>query len=170
MRPLLAALIVAAVFSLLGLYMRFEQSMRSRAQAQASRVVEPAAAKGIYSLQIELTFDAQADPFGLDPASVIVELGGREVLRREALAAAGDVIVVDDVQGVVAGSNEFHVSVAPSDEQRGAANAVRVRVLRDGVPVPGAETTIWSEPGQAVQGNVVVEVDEAAAHEDHRHD
>ena len=57
---------------------------------------------------------------------------------------------------MVAGQNEFFVQAAPQDTTTARARAVRVRILRDGNPL--ADETLWSEPGEVVQGAVLVHV------------
>lgn len=154
MRPLLAFLTIVVILGGLQLYMRNRPS-----RPEAALLIAETAAQGQYSLDITLTFDAGPDPFALDPdaaPSLLVLLRGAEVLRREDAVATGAVITVSDVQGLVQGANEFFVVAAPQDRSQPVARAVRVRVLRNGQPL--AEQTIWSEPGEIVEGTVVVEI------------
>ena len=112
----------------------------------------------------------QADDFALEPASVLVRLGGRDLLRRADRVPAGTALVIDDVPGIVEGRNEFYVQVTGSEQARSGARAVRVRVLRDGRPMDRAEQTLWSAPGERVEGVVVLDVPKrGSAEEPHDH-
>ncbi len=57
---------------------------------------------------------------------------------------------------MVTGRNEFFIRAIPQDSTNPIARAIRVRILRDGQPL--TDETLWSEPGDVVEGAVVVEV------------
>ena len=171
MRPLLALLLCATIFGAVGGYLRFLHGVQAGAAAQAKIAIPEERASGKFSLEIALTFDAGGDDaFALEAAqstSVLVQMRGRDLLRLEETVAAGTPVAVEDVQGIVAGANEFYVDVRPSAEALAAAHAVRVRVLRDGNPL--AEQILWSEPGLPVRGTVRIEIKPSAI-EDDEHD
>jgi hypothetical protein len=153
MRPLLALLTISVILGGLQLYMLY----RPQRSHVASHEAEQAAA-GRFQVELTLTFDAGPDEFALDQSdapALLVQLRGRDVLRRREPLAAGEQIVVD-VTGLVAGRNEFFVQATPRDVGASLARAVRVRVLRDDVPL--ADQTLWSEPGEIVQGAIEVEL------------
>ena len=119
-----------------------------------------------FSVEVTLTFDAGPDAFALnlsDAPSVLVQLRGTDLLRRQDAVAAGDQLLIEDVSGIVTGNNEFFVQVTPRDLTSPVARAVRVRVLRDEMAL--ADETLWSEPGEVVRGAVVVAVPEWAGAE-----
>jgi hypothetical protein len=122
-------------------------------------------AKGIFALDAVVSFSAEPDPFALDTggakaAGLVVRLNGRDVLREEKLKA-GVAARAEAVTGVVVGKNELFVEANPPTDQLDRAHAVRVRVLRDGVPV--AEATVWSEPGMPVAAPVSLDVPKAGS-------
>ena len=153
MRPLLALLVAGSILGGLQLYMQF--------RPQPKRVVHDVeqSAAGRFTVEITLTFDAGPDAFALDPSSapaVLLQLRGTDVVRRTDSIAAGEQVRADHVQGIVTGKNEFFVQATPQDGVAAVARAVRVRILRDGNPV--ADETLWAEPGEVVQGAVMVDV------------
>lgn len=172
-RPLFACAIVLSILGSVALYAHFVESLPPL--PRAGDVLEPA--KGKFDVEITLTFDAQADSaFVLEPTSVLVSLGGKELINTSQTFRAGQPVVIQDVPNVKTGENEFWVevhcgetsdelsdafSLGNSNSSRNAttpvARAVRVRVFRDGVPV--AEQTLWSEPGQPVEGRMTVTVE-----------
>jgi hypothetical protein len=85
------------------------------------------------------------------------------VLRETKKLDAGKPVIVSPVDGVVIGLNEFFLTANPPQEAINRANAVRVRVLRDGQPISGAEQTLWSVAGTAVEGTFTLDVPEPAA-------
>ena len=106
-----------------------------------------------------MTFAAGPDPFALDldnAPSLLVTFRGRELLRITEEIPAGEPVRIEDVEGVVAGANEFFVAASPTSTDAAVARAIRVRILRDGATV--AEQSLWSDPGESVDGIVVVDV------------
>jgi hypothetical protein len=153
MRPLLAFAVVIVILGGLQLYMTF----RPQARREAARAEVQAA--GQFAVEITLTFDAGPDEFALDVSdapSLFVQLRGHDLLRRSDPIEAGSQINVESVDGIVVGANEFFVQATPQDTTANVARAVRVRILRDGQPL--ADDTLWAEPGDVVQGAVVVDV------------
>ena len=119
-------------------------------------------APGEYAVDLTISFDAGQDEFALDVSedatSLLVQMNGKEVVRRSGEVYANESpIRVESIEGVTVGTNEFFVQAAPIDLASGA-NCVRVRILRDDAVV--ATETIWSEPGEIVQGTVRLEVSE----------
>lgn len=154
MRPLLSLTIAVVVLGGLRWYMQVRDRFRVHDISSGESV-----AAGVFSVELTLTFNAGPDPFGLDrdnATAVEVMFRGQPLLRETGTVEAGTPLVVSPVQGVVEGPNEFFVSATPLDENTGLAHALRVRILRDGVPI--AEQTLWSAPGQPVRGPVAVSV------------
>lgn len=145
MRLVFAALIWIAVTGGLQWYM----TELKAAAPEAPAIFRQAAAEASYDLEITPTFSAEADPFALntgpekDPG-LSVRLSGVEVLHDPG-GAPGETVVLRDVPGLKAGLNEFHVSASPPPDVPPGGAAVRVRLLRDGLPV--AETTFWNDAG-----------------------
>ena len=150
MRPLIALVVAVIILGSVEAYVQFHKSL-PKPQAVQSRFQ---LAEGKFSVDLTPTFEARPDEFDLDPASVLVELHGKELFRSRDVVKQGEPIVIDEVPGVAEGSNSFYIKVAPGNQGSSAMRAVRVRVLRDGQSV--AEQTLWSEPGAPVEG--VVEV------------
>lgn len=154
MRPLLAILLSAAI--LLGVrgYLEFAAAARPKPLAHAADA--PEAAEGKFSVEITLTFDAQADAFSLDPVSLVLKRQSDILLQRDDLVPAGEPLIVEDVPQVVAGINEFYFECVPKSDGQHLARAVRLRVLRDGVPV--ADETLWAAAGQVPRGVIRLDV------------
>lgn len=175
-RPLLAAALVVGVLGVVKLYMQFVASVPFGVYDTAERPAE-----GVFAVELTLTFDAGSDGFLLDETSpVVVDFRGRNLMEGRGPFRAGQPIIVSPVEGVVqsrdgrGGKNSFAVRIVPQPSERDAfaldadgasrpiSHAVRLRILRDGVPV--AEQTLWSEPGQPVQGVLTLTVDPPPSH------
>jgi hypothetical protein len=154
MRPFLALIISAGILLGVHSYLRFAQSLRGQHHADAAS--ESVAASGKYSAEITLTFDAQADEFALEPTSLVLKKQNQVLLQRAELVPAGTPLVVENIAGIVEGENEFYFACVPKEDGRAIARAVRIRILRDGVPV--ADKTLWAEAGLVPQGAVVLDV------------
>ncbi len=161
MRPLLALLLSAAILLGVRAYLQFAVSLRRPVVS----VVEEAAATGIFSAEITLTFAAAPDEFSLEPVSLVFKQQDRVLLERRDLVRAGEPLVIDNLSGIVAGRNEFYFECIPSPSEQPLARAVRVRLLRDGVEV--ADTTLWAPPGQTPRGRITLDVPAASATKDH---
>lgn len=126
-------------------------------------------AQGVYALEITPSFGVAPNVFELDlgdgsgKPALVVKLKGKEVLRETKKLEAGKPVLVSPLEGVVIGLNEFYVSANPPADTISRANAVRVRVLRDGLALDGAEQTLWSVAGTAVEGTFTLTVPEPAA-------
>lgn len=182
-RPLLALLVAALMLGTVKLYMIVQASLPEHASGrQITR-----AAKGNFAIDVTLTFAARPDSFQFETPgpTVVVAFGAHELLRRTDSVPPGTPLVVENVPGVVEGRNEFFIEVFAGDVSFAAENpsdatglatstaalahAVRVRVLRNGEPLPGAEQTLWSDPGEPVRGAIVVDVPRAADEEPIEH-
>jgi hypothetical protein len=164
MRPLIALLTAAAILLSVHFYLQFAASLRG-GHVEA---VADVAATGIYSADVTLTFDAQADEFSLEPVSLVLRQQQRVLLKREDLVPAGEPLVVPNIPGVLVGDNEFYFESVPKNEGAPVARAVRVRLFRDGTLV--AEQTLWSEPGQVPRGPILLHVEAPKAKKhDHKH-
>jgi len=178
MRPLLAIAVIAVALGSVKAYTSFVSSATGRDHGQ----FQETDAEGRFHLELTLSFDARGDAF--NPESVLLKLhGGRILLQIEEPLPAGTVLVVDPVEGIVVGTNEFYLKVATGEDDTDAAAfslstedapvestaaAVRIQVFQDDQPI--AERTIWSEPGQAVDGIVTIQVSAAAGPADeHTH-
>lgn len=126
-------------------------------------------AQGVYALEVTPSFGVAPDPFALDlgegeaKPALVVRLQGKDVLRASEKLEPGKPVLVSPLEGLVIGRNEFYVTANPPQDAIGRANAVRVRVLRDGRPLDGAERTLWSVAGTAVEGTFTLDVPEPAA-------
>lgn len=129
-------------------------------------------AEGVYALEVTPSFGVAPDAFALDlgdgdaKPALVVKLKGKDVLRETKKLEAGKPVLVAPLEGVAIGLNEFYVSANPPSETINRANAVRVRVLRDGQPLGGAERTLWSVAGTAVEGTFTLDVPEPAVHKE----
>ncbi|MEQ8785296.1 MAG: hypothetical protein RIC55_03320 [Pirellulaceae bacterium] len=170
-RPLFAGGLVIGILGLVQLYMLFVASVPLASYDTSMR-----AAEGVFAVELTLTFDAGSDGFTLENESpVVVDFRGRNLMEGRGPFLMGEVITVSPVEGIVqsrdgqGGVNSFAVDVTAKPPERDAfaldapttstqlAHAVRLRILRDGQPV--AEETLWSEPGQPVQGVVTLTVE-----------
>jgi len=155
--------LVAAIWILfvggLASYMRY----RDVAGPGSEPAVELKLAEGRYRIEVTPGFTPVPDPFALrtgqEPSApaLVVRLAGRELLRLSGGVEAGRPVWIEDVRGLVAGSNEIYVQVSPPIEQGDRRHFVLVRVLRDGVPI--AEQTFWGEGGLQVAGTCRFEVE-----------
>ncbi|MCA9264538.1 MAG: hypothetical protein KDA60_11840 [Planctomycetales bacterium] len=167
MRPLAAFFVAGLILGGLQLYM----VTRPQAKLEIRNLTENWAT-GQFEVEVTLTFDAGADPFGLeatDAPSLLVMLQGRELLRRTDTVAAGIPLLIRQVDSVADGNNRFYIQAIPQDTEMARSVAARVRVLRDGQTV--ADQTLWSEPGLPVDGEIEVHLGKLPdAHpEDHAH-
>ena len=188
MRPVLAIVVIVVALGSVRAYISFVDSVTGREFA----AIQEIEAAGRFHLDLTISFDAHADVF--TPESVLLELhGGRTLLQMEESVLAGTVLTIDPVEGIVEGANEFYLKVATAEaEEDGAfslsgddplpestsegdlkgadkSRAVRIRVFRDDQLI--AEETIWSEPGEPVDGTVTVHLPAGSTStEDHGHE
>lgn len=163
MRPLFALVTALLILGIVQAFVTFQAGIRAPRSVTTIEHV----AQGKFSVDVTLTFDAAADEFSLEPAAVVVLHHGKEILLHKEPVPAGQSLVAADVPDVVAGRNEFYVKAAPAESDAGASHAVRVRILRDGLPV--ADETLWSAPGEPVEGTVMIDVPEHADSEHEHH-
>lgn len=157
-RPIAVLLLAAAVFGTLIGYSRFVASLPSL----RSEYHEPPAADGTFRLELTLSFDAEQDAFSLpDDPSLLVRLGGHDLLRRTDRVSATEKIAVANPPGIVAGRNAFYVRAVPDKEAIARPCAVQLRILRDDQLL--REMTLWSQPGDVVSGEVQIDLSESAA-------
>lgn len=158
MRPLSALIVVCAVLGGLNIYMQ-----RQAARQVVAAVWQPTRAAGRFDVEITLTFDAGPDEYALDLAnapSLVLELAGVQLLARTEAIVAGETVVVTQIEGIAAGANEFYVRATPQNTNLAIANAIRVRILRDGIPI--SEESLWSAPGAPTEGLIRLIVSSSA--------
>jgi hypothetical protein len=104
------------------------------------------------SLEVVATFDIAPDAFGLragEPSpSLLVRLGGREVLQETGEIPAGTRIGIAPLTGALPGLNEIYLEARPPVALD--SGAVRVQLLREGIPL--AEDTFWASSGRLAAG------------------
>jgi hypothetical protein len=179
MRPLLAVALVLLILGSVWGYLAFVSNVPLTTYDTASREAE-----GVFTVEVTLTFDAALDAFTVDPKAspLEVRLRGRNLIEGRDPFRGGVPIVISPVEGIVeghgnqAGRNDFTIYAVPKPPEQDdfavdaaaapqLAHAVRVRILRDGQPV--ADQTIWSDPGQPVQGNITLTVEPRSASSAH---
>lgn len=154
-RPIAVLLLAALVFGTLTGYSRFVASLPSL----RSEHHEPPPADGSFRLELTLSFDAATDAFSLpDDPSLLIRLGGHDLLRRTNPVSATETIAVTNPPGIVAGRNAFYVRAIPDKEAIARPCAVQLRILRDDQLL--RETTLWSQPGDVVSGEVHIDLSE----------
>jgi hypothetical protein len=193
MRPLYALAAAVSILGVVAIYMKFQASV-----ARPPATVVEQTATGSFDVELTLTFDAGPDAFSLGGDSLLVTFRNRKLLEKKDPIAAGAPITIRDVQGIVArqtsadgddaapatGRNEFYVKATPAEADLPAdafstdptgrqpaalvSRAARVRILRDGVSI--GDSTLWSEPGQPVEGVVTVEVEPEPVVDEREHD
>ncbi len=115
-----------------------------------------------YILEITPAFDAEPDPFALqpDPAlpppALLVRMANREILRVTARMQAGISLKTDLPAGLSPGENEIWFEAGPRLEAYSRSHALRIRILeKDQVT---ADQTFWSEPGGNISGVLPFEI------------
>jgi hypothetical protein len=182
MRPLLAAALVVVILGSVWLYLAFVASIPTAAYDNS-----PHEAEGVFAVKVTLTFEAGSDAFTVDANASPVEVlfRGRNLVPGKGPFDAGVPIVISPVEGILerrgdeGGVNRFSIRVIPkppeqddfaldaSQPARQLEHAVRVSILRDGETI--VEQTLWSEPGQPVQGEIelIVEPRDTGTYSDH---
>jgi hypothetical protein len=161
MRLVLAALVWVLFVG--GTWLYTQQRESSAAPQEFTRVE----AAGIYALELTATFPVEADAFTLNKTALTLSLNGKMVLKRTENLGAGERVKVDKVDGIKIGENEFFLEANPPDEILQRSNAVRLRVLRDGVPI--ADETRWSEPGTKLAVTFRLKIADAEKKVEHEH-
>lgn len=116
------------------------------------------AAPGEFTVEVTLTFAAGPDEFAFDPEDapcLVVSLNGHEILSRKERVAAGEAILIGNVDGLKVGANEFFLHATPQNDQQ-LARAARVRILRDDQSI--SDRTLWAESGDVVSGAIKVDI------------
>lgn len=165
MRPLLAIVLAVAIICGVQAFI----SASAGTVVQRAELVE-ADAKGIFTVELLLTFDAGPDAFALDAEeapSIVLEQRGKEILRRTETVSSGSVVTAE-VEGIVEGKNELYLKTTAADDDPDAVRIVRVRVLRDDKLI--VEKYVASEPGMAVEGPIVLDIPSTHSDADeHKH-
>ena len=156
MRPVLAIAVWVVLIGGLSWY------MQTRQEVAAVQGFQPTALEAKITLEVTPSFAVEPDPFALrvdekdQAVALLVRLNGRDVLKKSEKLVGGSQVTVDDVQGLVEGSNEFYVEANPPLNQASQSHAVRIRVKR--VNETLAERTLWSEPGSRIAATFSLEV------------
>jgi hypothetical protein len=167
MRPVLAVVIWIVLVGGLGLYVRSHEAVKTAQSFQSTL------AQGAYALEITPTFAAEPDPFALRteegeaPPALIVKLNGRELVKLTERVEAGAPIMIEPLKGLVEGSNEVYLEANPPIKETGRSNAVRVRVLRDGIPV--SDRSFWSVQGSKIATTMLVNAAPVESQEEDGH-
>jgi hypothetical protein len=150
MRPILALLITLSLLGGVFGYVRFAESVRRTAVE-----VDIDYAEGLYSIEIQSTFDCQSDPI-LETEALKVLFKGQSVLKRSQPVSADETIEIKPLEGVESGENEIFVSANMKAPAPGLG-AMKVTVKRNDIPV--VEKLLTSVPGlPTVSGPVVFEI------------
>jgi len=151
-RFLLAGLAWLLCLGSVTLYMNMREDARDSIAAQPALALQSAHAR--YDLEVTLTFRAEADPFALNTNAASdagsISLNGVGILELAEVADPG-VPWRAQLEGVVAGPNELFVQATPPGGY-GMSHAVRVRLIKNGVPM--REKTFWSEGGGGILGTL----------------
>ncbi len=137
-----------------------------------SPYAEPPTEAG-YSLEVTPGFTAMPDPFALAsederPVPVLTaRLGGRELLAMASGVEDGVPIILDPLEGIVAGVNELYVEATPPSSAGGGHHALRLRIFKGAAPL--SEKTLWSAPGEGISGVLRFTAAEKKTEEDHDH-
>lgn len=152
-----------------GLFLYIEQR-DARILQPAEATTAPEILGSDYVLEITPTFGAEADPFALRdedqaPATLLVRLGGVDVLREARPLARGETLRIEPLTGLQAGRNELFIEASPSFEESHLAHALRVKLLLSGVVQ--LDRTLWGEAGTKVTGTVefLIEHPAGASHD-----
>lgn len=159
MRPLFVLILSISILLGMNWFLGLNPNVAADHSHQVAKVIE---APGEFSIDVTLSFDAGPDQFALDvqedAPSLLVQMNGNELLKRTGnLSASESPIELRSIDGINVGNNDFYVQASPSDMTL-RSSSVRIRVLRDGAVI--ADKTIWSEPGEIVQGSLRLEVPE----------
>ena len=135
MRPLLALFVVVAIP--LGLYV-YVGVIRPHYQPKPTppKPLQPAADR--FVVELTATFSARSPALLLELREQGVRIEPRQI-------RAGQTLRVPLTQ-VFMGQNELIVTANVSDEQAQRHHALRLRILRNGRPLPGGEKTFWLLP------------------------
>ena len=175
MRPLLALVLSLAILGAVQAYMLFVDGLPKYVPSVPVEI----AASGHFRLELTLSQDAQPDAF--EATSLLVNLpqqDNRVLVHKEEVISALEPIVIDSITEFVEGDNELFIQVGVGDagfDLGGSKKlqlrraAVRVQLFRDRLLL--ADQTLWAEPGEPIQGKLVIAVpalkspEEAGDHE-----
>ena len=176
MRPLLALVLSLAILGSVQAYMLFVNGL----PRYIPNVPTETVASGHFRLELTLTQDAQSDAF--EATSLLVNLPQQEdrvLIQKEEVISALEPIVIDSITEFIVGENELFVQVGVGDAGFDSTSteelvlrraAVRVQLFRDRVLL--ADETLWAEPGEPIQGKLVITVPALNSQEesdDHEH-
>jgi hypothetical protein len=148
--------------------------MHERDTVGVAEQYQPRRAVASYAIEITPTFSAEPDPFtlqsetGRKASAIILRLNGKEIPNLPENAEQGSPIFVNNVQGLVEGLNEFYLEAAPPVATGDRIHAIRVRVLRDGLPV--AERSFWSGAGSKIAVTFPLEIELEPQEKGHPHE
>ena len=151
-------LLVAAIWVVIvgGLWTYVAQRDHKREQ-----IVAPVAADisvdQLFTIEVTPTFSIEEDPFALttsttDESSLELKLNGMTVEFDQSGIMRGQVIRLENVDGVLAGHNEIYVSASPPISESSMEHGIRVKLF-DGSSLL-VDETVWAEQGARVSGSV----------------
>ncbi len=155
MRPLLAIIIWLTLIGGLYSYMNARENVEPQQQAVIQKVSDK------YTLVVTTTFDTEPDHFKLktdtDPdASILIRLNGLEIFRLVQALKGGDRVVVDNINSMHVGVNEFLLEVSPSLDAHKMPGAIRAQLFRSDQEL--VDKTFWTESGEKIISNFKVEI------------
>jgi hypothetical protein len=166
MRIVLAVFVWVALIGGLATYMQAREHVKPAVKHEFRHATDR------YDLEITTTFSMEPDPFALRtddaaPPALVVKLNGMEVLRRTDRVESGDPIRLENLPGVMQGTNEVYLEANPPLEKQSGSYAVRVRLFRDQETL--LDRSLWSEPGGRISSAVPVTVEAPKGPEEHTH-
>ncbi len=155
MRPLAAIIIWVVLVGGLYCYMDSRETIDTSPQIQVEKSPE------IYKLIITTTFNTKKDPFVSKQGSgsgdaFSVKLNGSELVRSENGFEAGSAVVIENVDGVKTGANEFLLEANPSHYSQATAGAMRVQLFRSHEKL--IDKTFWVDNGEKLVSTIRLDV------------
>ena len=118
-------------------------------------------AVGEFTMLIATTFDAEPDPFGLEPIgrsnSLYVKLNGNVVFSTSDVVKKGKPLSIP-IDGLVKGKNEFFVAISPQLDEANLHQAALVKIMWNGRQL--SERTFWTEDGNRIAGTIALDTSE----------
>ena len=117
----------------------------------------PQTALGNFQLELLATFPPSPDPFADQPYAIrLIGPSATILYLAEEPLPAAQPILVGPLINIPAGKQQFWIDAGLPPEQAHTPQAIRVRLLRNGLTL--AETILFAEPGQAVAGPITLDI------------